>query len=150
MSHLKLLQKQRQLHKASTDRFKWLNSIFPALPCASTHWGCRDTKRFHVPTCLFCRWRRKAAGKYTEPKQMFHYVYWSMPYTYAPLVSKDSGVQVGWAMVPTTLLIDPRGHFTQVRCAAIMLVDRLMVKLKLFGSHRAANVCEFLANYPTW
>jgi hypothetical protein len=141
---------QQQQHKDSTDRYGWLNAVFPALPCAQTHWGCRDTKRFHVPTCLFCRWRREEAGKWFKPKQYYSYVYLSMPYTWAPLIQKDTQMQVGWAQVPTTLLIDPRGHFTQLRCSAIMFVDRLMVKLKLWGNHRAANICEFLANYPTW
>lgn len=50
--------------------------------------------------------------------------------------------------VPQILLVDPRGHFLHWRMAAVRTFDKLGVKLK-FGLHLIANMCEFLANYPT-
>jgi hypothetical protein len=51
--------------------------------------------------------------------------------------------------LPTILLIDPKGHFTWLRVITVMALDRLAFKLHLKNSHPIANVCEFLANYPT-
>jgi len=56
------------------------------------------------------------------------------------------------------LQIDPRGHFTLLRCSAIMVFDRLLKKvlgwkfLKRFRQLRKPWVefAEFCANYPTW
>jgi hypothetical protein len=50
--------------------------------------------------------------------------------------------------LPRFLMIDPAGHFTKLRCFAIVAFDRLAAKLGLINSHLLANVCEFLANYP--
>ena len=50
--------------------------------------------------------------------------------------------------LPRVLLIDPAGHFTKLRCYAIVALDRLAAKIGLINSHPLANVCEFLANYP--
>jgi hypothetical protein len=135
-----------------SDRFKWLNALFPALPCAESHWGCMYIKRFHVPTCLFCRWRRAQSGHYTVPKYFIEYIYLSMQWLYSPVVATVNGKQyfVGWRQVPTTLKIDPRGHFTNLRCFTIVALDKLFKKMKITNSHRLANVCEFLACYPTW
>ena len=51
--------------------------------------------------------------------------------------------------VPVVLHIDPRGHFTGLRCAAIIWLDRLALRSKLLIP-RVANLCEFLANYPNF
>jgi hypothetical protein len=51
-------------------------------------------------------------------------------------------------LVPVTLMIDPRGHFTRLRCACIVWLDRVALKAK-WMIPRIANACEFLANYPT-
>lgn len=50
--------------------------------------------------------------------------------------------------MPTLLRIDPRGHFTMLRCSAIVALDKLALKLGLYNNHLIANLCEFLANYP--
>lgn len=50
-------------------------------------------------------------------------------------------------MVPQTLRIDPRGHFTWLRVCSVMVFDKIMLNLK-FTQARLANVCELLANYP--
>jgi len=48
-----------------------------------------------------------------------------------------------------TVNIDPRGHFTKVRCAAIMVFDKILKKI-----HRLEKplieFCMFLGCYPTW
>ena len=47
-----------------------------------------------------------------------------------------------------TLHIDPRGHFTGLRCAFIIVLDRIMT---VSGYAKPlAEFCEFLANYPTF
>lgn len=44
--------------------------------------------------------------------------------------------------------IDPRGHFTALRYAAIVVLDQIM---KRFGIDKPlVEFCEFLADYPTW
>lgn len=141
-----------QLRAKNSDRHKWLNAIFPPLPCAESHWGCWYIKRFHVPTCLFCRWRRERMGKWIKPAYFIDYVYLSMDWLYGPLVASVNGKHfiLGYQQVPTTLKIDPRGHFTMLRCSAIVALDKLAYKLKLRNNHRLANICEFIACYPTW
>jgi hypothetical protein len=155
-SHQQWLQqiaRENNLHlwEDKADRFRVINALLPPLPCARTHWGCRCVRRFHVPTCLFCRWRREARGKYHNPAYWIDYVYLSMSWFYAPAYKVVNGKAFfGWVQVPTTLKIDPRGHFTMIRCSVIVALDKLAVKLKLKDNHRIANICEFLACYPTW
>ena len=45
-----------------------------------------------------------------------------------------------------TVRIDPRGYFTAIRCAAIMVIDKIMLKFKL--GKPFVELCEFLASYP--
>lgn len=45
-----------------------------------------------------------------------------------------------------TLRIDPRGRFTQLRCCAVIVFDKIM-KLTKIGKP-IVEVCEMLANYP--
>lgn len=47
-----------------------------------------------------------------------------------------------------TLKIDPRGHFTSLRCAIIVMLDNLMERLGIWKPF--AEFCEFFANYPNW
>jgi hypothetical protein len=90
-------------------------------------------------------------GKFTVPKYWIDYVYLSMTWFWSPAYKRVNGqILIGWTQVPTTLKIDPRGHFTMIRCSVIVALDRLAVKLKLRDNHRLANICEFLACYPTW
>jgi len=45
--------------------------------------------------------------------------------------------------------IDPRGHFTALRCAIIKAFDQIMQ----YDSHLVwffGHLCEVIANYPTW
>jgi len=47
-----------------------------------------------------------------------------------------------------SLQIDPRGHFTKIRCAAIVTLDKM---IKLFKRKKPfVEFAEFLANYPVW
>jgi hypothetical protein len=47
-----------------------------------------------------------------------------------------------------TVNIDPRGHFTMIRCSIIIMLDKLMVHI---GFRKPfVEFCELLANYPTW
>ena len=47
-----------------------------------------------------------------------------------------------------TVWIDPRGKFTAWRCAAIIVLDRIM-KVCLYLEKPLAEFCELLANFPT-
>lgn len=123
------------------------------LPCADTcpsvtkHYRETHKPRFHI-TCLWCRTRRKR-----KLTRMILYGYLSMPQRYlqASQVDYEHGCTRYFLIkAPQTLLIDPAGHFTKLRCYAIAALDRLAVKLHLHSSHRIANICEFLANYPIW
>jgi hypothetical protein len=51
---------------------------------------------------------------------------------------------------PRLLRVDSAGHFTKLRCAAIMGLDKLAFKVGLINCHPLANLFEFLANYPRW
>lgn len=48
-----------------------------------------------------------------------------------------------------TYNIDPRGHFTSLRCAIIVGLNKIMAKIKLVR-YPLREVCEFFANYPIW
>jgi len=50
-----------------------------------------------------------------------------------------------WRTIP----IDPRGHFTMLRCAAIMVFDKIMVRWRRTVKP-LLNFCEFFANYPNF
>jgi len=110
-----------------------------------------NLRRIHI-TCCICRPRRLLGGKYTLPHRWIKYT--------LPLVQQSKFV--------LTLLIDPRGHFTMLRCSCIIVFGALFVaatKLAFKFTHgltgrswfafdkirRALlNVCEFFANFPTW
>jgi len=47
-----------------------------------------------------------------------------------------------------TLKIDPRGHFTRLRCSIIIVLDKIMERV---GYRKPlVEICEFFANYPVW
>ena len=116
---------------------------------------CKENiNRFHL-TCLYCRWRRKYLGKWTNPPYWIEYTYLSQDVVTVTDSFKDkySGLEYYTAdgkkfrfVEKFTLRIDPRGMFTAIRCAAIMVIDKIMLKFKL--GKPFIEVCEFLSNYP--
>lgn len=131
-------------------------------------------QRFHI-TCLWCRFRRRFYAKMTEPTHWILYTYLSWWATndvreYVQNGKVYSRADGGWLRVSHsyTLKIDPRGKWTGLRCAAIIWIDKVMLR---FGTkytkvtrntkgevtHRGrahgmrkpwAEICEFLSNYP--
>ena len=105
----------------------------------------RRTTRFHV-TCLWCRTRR-----HRKLSRRIEYGYLSMTKlpTYGYQVDYEHKIVYRRIVyLPRTLLIDPAGHFTKIRCYIIVALDRLAYKIGLVNCHPLANLCEFLANYP--
>lgn len=104
-------------------------------------------------TCLYCRWRRRVYGKYTTPTYYIRYTYTSINIK----VTRNRFVKHGYVYTRRdgglltyrewqTLTIDPRGRFTRWRCAAIIVLDKIMLKTKV---HKPLlEFCELLANYP--
>jgi hypothetical protein len=137
------------------------------LPCAGKLGNCNigkstavmkanpsELKHFHF-TCLYCRWRRALKGKWTNPAFIVKYTYRNHQVTYltkeyvvgnlAYYASDGSPLQV---TLNYTLEIDPRGHFTNLRYAAIIILDKM---IKLFRWKKPfVEFAEFLSNYPTW
>lgn len=109
--------------------------------------------------CLYCRWRRKFYGRWTDPPDWIQYTYTAIPPTVRLVdVVVHNGVELhapaGKKLKVTSykhVWIDPRGHFTALRCAGIMIVDRIMKVWfgLVHGTKPFAEICEFLANYPT-
>jgi hypothetical protein len=105
-------------------------------------------------TCLSCRTRRRLAGKFSDPPFWIDYTLKSNFTSY--LVDKfvqdgkeysarnGGKLKVTWF---TTVKIDPRGRFTALRCAAIMVLDKIMTAFHV--GKPLAEFCEFLANFPT-
>lgn len=126
-----------------------------ALWCANKLGNCPSIAktRFRF-TCLYCRWRRRLYGKYKTPDYYIHYTYRSLGCR--KILSRCiilNGVEYtrsdGGFLTYTenrTLHIDPRGHYTRVRCAAIQVLDKIMLLTK--QGKPFAEICEFLANYP--
>jgi hypothetical protein len=122
--------------------------------CAGKLGNCpASVKRFRF-TCLYCRIRRQFYGKFTNPSYWINYTYKSNYKVYYVDGFVRDGVKYeasGGGKIKkvdfTTVLIDPRGRFTMLRCAAIMVLDRIMAAV---GLHKPLEeLCEFLANYPT-
>lgn len=113
-----------------------------------------ELKRFHL-TCIYCRWRRTYLGKYKKPKRWITYTYLNHSVTYLTSAYKHGGyvyrLSNGGKLKITiyfTLKIDPRGHFTPLRCAAIVTLDKL---IKLCRTKKPfVEIAEFISNYPTW
>jgi hypothetical protein len=137
------------------------------LPCAGKLCGCNigkatpvmkanpnELKRFHF-TCVYCRWRRKYFAHYVTPKYWIRYTYLNHGVTYFTYAYRHDGyvyrASNGAKLKVTmyfTLEIDPRGHFVKARCAAIILIDKLIKLLHM--KKPFVEIAEFLANYPTW
>jgi hypothetical protein len=154
---------------AYADLKRAINGIklFP-LPCNGIL--CKWHLRMVHPTCCYCRARRRALGKMKLPPYWLEYTYKSsvkrqVVYQYVHGRVCDNGVLKGGVeatrqgkpmVVETysTLHIDPRGHFTSFRTASIMALDRVMSLFNLFregaDGRPLSEVCELLANYPTW
>lgn len=113
-----------------------------------------ELKRFHF-TCLYCRWRRRHYGKLSDPPFWIEYTYKSLVKTVYKRQHIRNGllfeVSDGSPLKITkyfTVKIDPRGHFTGVRCAIIIVLDNIM---KASGIRKPlAELCELFACYPTW
>jgi hypothetical protein len=134
--HLSLNVNVRKFGKCMTTRL-WCAGILCPHP---------ELKRIHV-SCPYCRWRRKYYGKFIEPaKWIFYTVRWKKD-RYA--VMTRTGKIVGYMEAWTTIKIDPRGHFTRLRCSAIMVLDRIVEKC-LWIKKPLMEFMEFLANYPTF
>ena len=116
---------------------------------------CKENiNRFHL-TCLYCRWRRASIGKYRKPPYWITYTYLSQSQTLLVDSFKDGYNKLeyyredGGKISLTehfTLRIDPRGYFTSIRCAAIMVIDKIMKRFSL--GKPFVELCELLANYP--
>ena len=140
-----------------------------SLWCAGKLGNCPEVakKRFRF-TCLYCRWRRAYYGKWKKPPYFIDYTYTSLVTSRLCDAFIHDGKEYrradGGKFLHTfylTCWIDPRGHFTQLRCCAIIVLDKIM---KLFAKDDVkqfhvkkgwlwkplAELCELLANYPTW
>jgi hypothetical protein len=76
--------------------------------------------------------------KYTLPHSMAYYA----------LVNSEGKIlayKQRWA----TLRIDPRGHFTMLRCSFIICLVKIMARFRRTAKP-LAELCEFAANHPTW
>ena len=73
-----------------------------------------------------------------------------MPHTitkYAALTRR--GELMAYLTQWQTLKIDPRGHFTMLRCSFILCLVKVMARCRHLGKP-LMQFCEFAANYPTW
>lgn len=104
------------------------------MPCAGKLGNCpQNLKRFHL-TCLKCRQRWKYTGKWTNPPYWIEYAkIWHFKHTH-----RLNRVCV------FILLIDPRGHLLQLRCAVIVALLRLAELLPM----RLPNRCHCHRCYP--
>lgn len=130
-------------------------SFLLTLWCAGKLGNCpSNLTRFRF-TCLYCRWRRHYYGKFTVPPFWIEYVYKSLftvqfvnQLRRGNIVYKaPEGKKLKYTR-RVTLKIDPRGCFTAVRCAIIMVLDNLMKKFHI--KKPLAEFCELFANYPVW
>jgi hypothetical protein len=86
-------------------------------------------------------------GKFVDPPYWIDYTPpWSVTH-YVAVNGKGEVVakKTEWF----TYHIDPRGHFTSFRCAAIVALDKIMAKIKRVR-YPFREFCELLAHYPTW
>jgi hypothetical protein len=130
--------------------------LLPPLWCAGRLGNCpKSVKSFRIVTCLICRWRRRFYGKFHDPPFWIEYTYksyWREEFVFRLVLGgleftrSDGGLLKH--IVPRHVFIDPRGSFTSLRYAAIIVLDNLM---KAFNVKKPlVEFCEFLANYPTW
>jgi len=134
---------------------------FTKLWCLGKLANCPKTsaQRFHF-CCLYCRWRREFYGKWSDPSEWIKYTYMSIAPTTQLMSSwQHDGIEYyapqGKKLRITTykhIWIDPRGHFTALRCATIIIMDRMMKMWNnlVHTTKPFAELCELLASYPTW
>ena len=48
-----------------------------------------------------------------------------------------------------TVKVDPRGHFTMLRCSIIICLAKIINRFRSFGKP-LTEFCEVAANYPVW
>lgn len=126
-----------------------------SLWCAGRLGNCPTTvSRFRF-TCLWCRWRREWYGKFEKPPFWIEYTY-ACPVCVRLMKSVERRGLLFTAphgrmlkvTVHRTLKIDPRGHLTSLRCAVVMVLDKVMKRLGYVKPF--VEFCELFANYPTW
>lgn len=132
--------------------WRWLTRLlFPAPSCAGKLGNCTVKDRFHSG-CLSCRWRKQYYGKWTPPPYWINY---TMTWNFQRflLINRKTGerkIKTGW----WTVEIDPRGHFTRLRCAAIMVCDKILTRIHARTFVRLekpwVEVCMFVSSYPTF
>lgn len=105
-----------------------------------------ELKRFHF-TCLYCRPRRRHLGKWTRPPRWINYTNpWKVEHF--AFLDKQNHPQ-SYVTMWHTIEIDPRGHFTMLRCAIIVALDKIMNRFRR-TEKPLMEFCEFFANYPIW
>lgn len=113
--------------------------------CAGILCKYPELKRFRF-SCLYCRYRRKYLGKWTLPPYWIDYtVPWTLGYSAIVKEQKLVALRKMWFY----LKIDPRGHFTLLRCSAIVALDKIMKRFR-WTEKPLMEFCELLANYPVW
>lgn len=127
------------------------------LGCAGKLGNCPDVAsarpRF---TCLYCRWRRREYKNFIDPPFWITYTYKSIIQTHLVRGYMKNGLlfeaRDGRPLKVTTyktLKIDPRGHFTGLRCATIIVLDLVMTALHIHVKP-LVELCEFMSCYPTF
>ena len=93
--------------------------------------------------------RRCMMGKYVKPPSYIKYTYKSFRYI---LLMPNGFVLLQYPYV----LIDPRGHFTRLRCAAIQVLDSIIKFARRVNKNKRrqcqpwVEFAEFFANFPVW
>ena len=118
--------------------------LWCASRCQSLHTNALD--RFHC-TCLSCRLRRRLIGKFTDPPYWIDYTMPHSVQTYA-LTTRD-GVVLAYQTRWETIKVDPRGHFTMLRCAFIICLVKIIARFRRTAKP-LQEFCELAANYPTF
>lgn len=127
--------------------------ILRPLPCAGKLGNCPTSLTRFRFTCLSCRWRRQFYGSYCKPPFWIEYTYKSFFDVFYMKQHIQDGLIVeasNGSMMKITkydhINIDPRGHFTSLRCAIIIMLDKVMGRLHI--RKPLVEFCEFFANYP--
>lgn len=149
------LAQDKNLRSLETMLKKFLSLLLPPLWCAGKLGNCpSDVNRFRF-TCLFCRWRRHFYGLLVDPPFWLKYYFKSSVVIWVSKVLIVDGVEYrapeGKVFKDTfvkSVDIDPRGKLVKIRCAIIITLDNLMMRV---GYRKPfTELTEFLANYPTW
>jgi len=136
-----------------TKRFvKYLLS-FTALPCLGKLGNCPVDipKRWHF-TCFHCRWRRKTFNGWTDPPYWIRYLFpWTTRFNSFLHNGQRYWLPEGVRFQKLIwLMIDPRGHFTMLRCSIIIVLDKIQKRNRYLRDLGLMRVCEFFASYPSF